>query len=60
MINKHVPADALMVGVPARQIGWMSQYDEQLDLPLAGKGKVSCELAGAVYVLENGTLRVEV
>ena len=32
VINRDVPAYALMVGVPARQIGWMSEYGEQLDL----------------------------
>jgi UDP-2-acetamido-3-amino-2,3-dideoxy-glucuronate N-acetyltransferase len=34
VINKNVPAYALMVGVPAKQIGWMSEYGEQLELPL--------------------------
>ena len=34
VVNKDVPGYALMVGVPARQIGWMSEYGEQLDLPL--------------------------
>ena len=37
MVNKNVPGYALMVGVPARQIGWMSEYGEQLDLPLNGQ-----------------------
>lgn len=34
VINRNVPAYALMVGVPARQIGWMSEFGEQLALPL--------------------------
>ena len=34
VVNRDVPAWALMVGVPARQIGWMSAHGEQLDLPL--------------------------
>ena len=37
VVNKDVPGYALMVGVPARQIGWMSEYGEQLDLPLNGQ-----------------------
>jgi UDP-2-acetamido-3-amino-2,3-dideoxy-glucuronate N-acetyltransferase len=37
VINKDVPDFALMVGVPARQIGWMSRFGEQLDLPLEGR-----------------------
>ena len=37
--NKNVPAFALMVGVPAKQIGWMSEYGEKLDLPLCGNAE---------------------
>ncbi len=42
VINKDVPAYALMVGVPARQIGWMSEFGEQLTLPVQGEGQVIC------------------
>ena len=42
VINRDVPAYALMVGVPARQIGWMSEYGEQLDLPLHGEARATC------------------
>ena len=45
---------ALVVGNPARQIGWMSAYGEQLDLPLAGVASVICEHTGDVYQL-NGS-----
>ncbi len=31
VVNKNVPSYALMVGVPARQIGWMSRFGEQLE-----------------------------
>ena len=53
VINKDVPAYALMVGVPARQIGWMSEYGEQLDLPLSGNAKVKCPHTGATYTLND-------
>lgn len=56
VINKDVPAYALMVGVPARQIGWMSEFGEQLDLPLQGEGQTVCNHTGAVYKLHNGTV----
>lgn len=56
VINKDVPAYALMVGVPARQIGWMSEFGEQLALPLQGEGQVSCEHTNATYVLKDGLL----
>jgi UDP-2-acetamido-3-amino-2,3-dideoxy-glucuronate N-acetyltransferase len=37
VVNQNVPDYALMVGVPARQIGWMSEYGERLELPIFGK-----------------------
>lgn len=52
VVNKDVPDYALMVGVPARQIGWMSEHGEQLALPLIGSGEhAACAHTGAVYVL---------
>lgn len=57
VINKDVPDYALMVGVPARQIGWMSSHGEQLDLPLLGNGEAACPQTGQRYVLENGRVR---
>lgn len=56
VVNKDVPDYALMVGVPARQIGWMSEYGERLDLPLTGNAEVLCEHTGAKYTLENSTV----
>lgn len=56
VINKDVPAYALMVGVPARQIGWMSEFGEQLQLPINGTGLAMCEHSGARYVLGGKTL----
>ena len=56
VVNKDVPAYALMVGVPARQIGWMSEFGEQLDLPLQGEGKATCSHTGATYSLTNGVV----
>ncbi len=53
VINKDVPAYALMVGVPARQVGWMSEFGEQLDLPLQGEGEVLCQQSGACYRLQG-------
>lgn len=54
VINKDVPDFALMVGVPARQIGWMSCYGEKLDLPLIGEGETICPHTGDSYSLRNG------
>src|SRR5690554_99038 len=54
VINKHVPAYALRVGVPAKPIGWMSQYGEALNLPLTGNAQTKCQHTGDTYTLENG------
>jgi len=59
VVNKDVPAFALVVGVPAKQIGWMSKYGEQLDLPLTGNAEAVCSHTGAKYILENNRVRVE-
>ena len=56
VVNKDVLAYALMVGVPARQIGWMSEFGEQLDLPLQGTAETTCPHSGARYVLNGHTL----
>lgn len=56
VVNKDVPAYALMVGVPAKQIGWMSEFGEQLDLPLQGQAQAICSYTGAVYQLKGTTL----
>lgn len=56
VINKNVKPFALMVGVPAKQIGWMSIYGEQLDIPLIGNAEVSCSHTGALYKLSNEVL----
>jgi len=56
LVNKDVPAYALVVGLPARQIGWMSEFGEQLDLPLQGQGEVLCPHSGSRYVLDGKVL----
>lgn len=56
VVNKDVPAYALMVGVPAKQIGWMSEYGEQLELPLEGEGKALCSHSGQQYTLTGSVL----
>lgn len=56
VVNKDVPAYALMVGVPARQIGWMSEYGEQVLLPLKGQGSYICSHTGNTYELKENIL----
>lgn len=51
VINTTVKPYALMVGVPARQIGWMSQFGEQIPLPLHGSGVYTCPHTKQKYQL---------
>lgn len=57
VVNKDVPAYALMLGVPARQTGWMSEFGERLPLPVQGEGRATCPQTGASYVLNDRTLQ---
>ena len=56
VVNHDVPAYALMVGVPARRVGWMSRHGERLALPPAGQGEAACPATGERYHLEGDTL----
>ena len=51
VVNRDVKSYALMVGVPARQVGWMSEHGEQLDLPLKGDASARCQYSGHEYKL---------
>ncbi|MBL8856378.1 MAG: N-acetyltransferase [Planctomycetaceae bacterium] len=53
VINRNVPDYALVVGVPGKQIGWMSEFGEQLPLPLSGTADAKCQHTGAIYRLQN-------
>jgi len=53
VVSKDVPLYALMVGVPAKQSGWMSEYGEKLDLPLKGNAKTTCKNTNQKYQLKN-------
>lgn len=55
VVTKNVPAYALLVGNPARQMGWMSEYGHRLHFD--AEGKASCEESGQLYELKDGTVR---
>lgn len=59
VINRDVKPYALMVGVPAKQIGWMSEYGEQIDLPMKGSGQYVCPHTGKIYQLVDGQLSIQ-
>ena len=56
VVNDDVKPYALMVGVPARQIGWMSENGERLSLPLTGDGEAADPVTGDRYALSNGAV----
>ena len=59
VINRDVKSYALMAGVPARQIGWMSRHGERLNLPLSGDGEARCPVTGDTYRLDDGQIHAE-
>ena len=53
LVNRDVPDFALMVGVPARRMGWMSRSGERLPEPTGGAGEVQCPATGERYWVEE-------
>jgi UDP-2-acetamido-3-amino-2,3-dideoxy-glucuronate N-acetyltransferase len=56
VVQRDVPPYALMVGVPARQIGWMSEHGDRLALPLTGDGEATDRATGERYQLRGGVV----
>jgi UDP-2-acetamido-3-amino-2,3-dideoxy-glucuronate N-acetyltransferase len=56
VVSRDVPDFALMVGVPARRIGWMSRHGERLALPASGDGEAACPATGERYRLVGTVL----
>ena len=54
VVNRDVADYALVIGVPARQVGWMSQAGIRLELPLTGEAEAICPESGLIYRLHNG------
>ena len=59
VVNNNIKPFALIVGVPGKQIGWMSKYGEQIPLPLEGKGQYTCQHTGDIYNLNSDILSLE-
>lgn len=54
VVTKNVPDYALVVGNPAKQIGWMSQNGQRLSFN--EQGKAQCPESNETYLLTNGTV----
>jgi UDP-2-acetamido-3-amino-2,3-dideoxy-glucuronate N-acetyltransferase len=52
VVTKYVPPYALVVGNPARQLGWISEYGHRLHFN--EEGIATCEESGENYMLKNG------
>ncbi len=59
VINKDVADYALIIGVPGKQIGWMSEYGEKLDLPIRGNATTICKHTNKVYELKDNKVTIK-
>ena len=57
VVNKDILDYAMVVGVPGKQIGWMSEYGEKLDLPVTGNAEALCPNTQEKYILRNGLVK---
>jgi UDP-2-acetamido-3-amino-2,3-dideoxy-glucuronate N-acetyltransferase len=55
VVTREVPAHALVVGNPGKQIGWMSEYGHRLEFN--SQGKAICPESNNQYVLENNQVK---
>ncbi len=62
VVNKDIPDYALVVGVPAKQIGWMSEFGEQLKFEKDNQGSLiaKCSYTDQLYRLDDLTNRVTI
>ncbi len=58
VVTRDVADFALVAGVPARQIGWMSRYGERLEVAVEGRGEAICAASGDRYIVEGGACRL--
>jgi UDP-2-acetamido-3-amino-2,3-dideoxy-glucuronate N-acetyltransferase len=59
VVNRDVKPYALMLGIPAKQAGWMSRFGERIPLGLSGQGEFRCQTTQEMYLLEGDTLRIK-
>jgi len=55
-LTKNSQDWSMMVGTPARQVGWVSAFGEKIELPLSGRGEWRCKHTDDVYVLNGAEL----
>jgi len=58
VVSRDVADFALVLGVPGRQVAWMSRFGERLPLPLEGQAETTCPHTGDRYRLEGRRLQL--
>ena len=56
VVTKNVKAYALVMGVPARQVGWISEFGDSIPLPLEGNGTWTCQKMNIKYSLKQSEI----
>lgn len=59
VVNRDVPDFALMLGVPARQQGWMTRFGERLPFPLSRRLETTCPYTRERYVLRGAACFID-
>ncbi len=59
VVTKNVKAYALVMGVPARQVGWISEFGDSIPLPLEGNGTWTCQKMNIKYSLKQSEMFAE-
>ena len=59
VVSRDVPDFALVMGVPARQAGWMSRHGERLSFSDASNGDAACPTTGERYLLRAGVCMLD-
>lgn len=55
VVNRNVPPYAIVAGVPAKHIGWISKHGMKLQLPLNGEAEATCSKTGEHYKLSGSS-----
>ncbi|MGB3024314.1 acyltransferase [Paradevosia shaoguanensis] len=58
VVSRDISDFALVVGVPAKRIGWMSRAGERLPEPAGGSGEVKCPATGERYLVDGQSCRL--
>lgn len=58
VVTRDVKPFALVMGVPARQVGWMSEFGERMALPLTGEASWQCPSTNTLYLLKDGEITI--